>query len=422
MNIAYFTNFYHPVVNGVVRSVSAFRQALSDMGHNVFVFAQQASDYEDTEPFIFRYPAINLPIQIKIPAAIPLSPFMDRLLPSLKPDVIHTHHPFLLGQTAATKAEELGLPLIFTFHTRYRQYVHYFPAPQEAVQEFLRDAVDIWLGEYMQKCHHIIVPSESMKVLLHEEYGLTDQVTAIPTGVDIRPYQTADGRAIRAARGWGTDRILISIGRLAPEKNWKTLLEAFARALPVHPDLRLVLIGEGPSQDELKQLAEKLNLAPRVEFVGRLPFEQIPHYLKAADLFGFASTTETQGLVTMEALAASLPVVAVNATGTRDVIRHEREGLLTENNSDALADAICRVMADQTLYQNLKTAAEAHARDFDLTHQSARLLDVYQQAIEDKKANRTVTVPKAKTLLNVALGTGPLRQMRDLILPDTHKE
>ncbi|HLF88691.1 MAG TPA: glycosyltransferase, partial [Anaerolineales bacterium] len=293
MRIAYFTNFYHPVVNGVVRSVSAFRQALSDLGHNVFIFAQNDPDYEDTEPFIFRYPAVNLPIQVKIPAVIPLSPFVDRLLPSLKPNVIHTHHPFLLGQTAASKAEELELPLVFTFHTRYRQYVHYFPAPQEAVQEFLRDAVDVWLGEYMQKCHHIIVPSESMKEKLYEEYGLTERVTAIPTGVDIRPYQTADGDAIRAVRGWGTDRVLISIGRLAPEKNWKTLIDAVARALPAHPTLRLVLIGEGSSLDELKRQVHTLGIANRVEFTGRVPFENIPQYLKAADLFGFASTSET---------------------------------------------------------------------------------------------------------------------------------
>jgi len=422
MHIAYFTNFYHPVVNGVVRSVSAFRQALSDLGHNVFIFAQNDPDYEDTEPFIFRYPAVNLPIHVKIPAAIPLSPFVDRLLPSLKPDVIHTHHPFLLGQTAATKAEELGLPLVFTFHTRYRQYVHYFPMPQETVQEFLKDAVDVWLGEYMQKCHHIVVPSESIREKLYEEYGLTERVTAIPTGVDIRPYQAADGSVIRAARGWGNDRVLISIGRLAPEKNWKTLIGAAARALPAHPTLRLVLIGEGPSQDELKRHAHALGIANRVEFTGRVSFEDIPQYLKAADLFGFASTSETQGLVTMEALAAGLPVVAVNATGTRDVIRHGQEGLMTEDNSAALADAVCRVLQDQALYQNFKAGAQMRAKEFDLTRQSKRLIDVYHQAIEDKKAKRTVTVPKAKKFLNVALGTGALRQVRDLIRPENPRE
>jgi 1,2-diacylglycerol 3-alpha-glucosyltransferase len=415
MHIAYFTNFYHPVVNGVVRSVSAFRQSLTALGHNVFIFAQQASDYEDAEPFIFRYPAIQLPIQAKIPAAIPLSPFVDRLLPSLKPNVIHTHHPFLLGQTAAAKAEELDLPLIFTFHTRYRQYVHYFPLPQEAVQEFLRDAVDVWLGEYMQKCQHIIVPSESMKTSLKEQYGIEENITTIPTGVDLQPYQIADGAAIRAARGWQNDQVLISVGRLAPEKNWKTLIQAVAQTLPSHPSLRLVILGDGPSRDELKAFASELGIAPRVEMPGQIPFDDIPCYLKAADLFGFASTTETQGLVTIEALAAGLPIIAVDATGTRDVIRHGQDGLLTENDPAALAQALGRILENKTLFQFFKNATQQRARDFDLMAQANRLLAVYQQAIEDKQAHRTVIVPKAKNFLTVALETGPLKQVREII-------
>ena len=134
MHIAHFTNTYRPVISGVVRSVSTFRQALVELGHNVFIFTQQASDYEDTEPFIFRYPALDLPVFHDFPSTIPLSPFVDRLLPHLKLDLIHTHHPVLLGQTAASKAEELDLPLIFTFHTRYREYSHYVPLSQKFVQ------------------------------------------------------------------------------------------------------------------------------------------------------------------------------------------------------------------------------------------------------------------------------------------------
>ncbi|NJN43576.1 MAG: glycosyltransferase family 4 protein [Anaerolineae bacterium] len=143
--------------------------------------------------------------------------------------------------------------------------------------------------------------------------------------------------------------------------------------------------------------------------------KKIPLYLKAADLFGFASTSETQGLVTMEALAAGLPVVAVNATGTRDVIRHDLDGILTEDDPEALGQAIGNLLADETFYQKMKLAAKHRAKDFDLTRQSQRLIELYGEAIEDKQANRTVTVPKAKTLINMALETGPLKQVRDLI-------
>ena len=128
MHIANFTNTYLPVISGVVRSIRSFRDELTHQGHNVFIFAQEHADYIDQDPFIFRYPSLNLPTEIDIPTAIPISPFIDRLLPAVKLDVIHTHHPFLLGQTAATKAQELNLPLVFTFHTQYREYT--FPSQQ----------------------------------------------------------------------------------------------------------------------------------------------------------------------------------------------------------------------------------------------------------------------------------------------------
>jgi glycosyltransferase involved in cell wall biosynthesis len=398
MHIAHFTNTYHPVVSGVVRSVSAFRKALTELGHNVFVFAQDTGQHHDEEPFIFRYPAIKLPLRVDFPATIPISPFVDKLLPSLKLDVIHSHHPVLIGQAAVSKAEELNLPLVFTFHTRYRDYTHYFPLPQEIVQEFVKDAIESWLADYMGKCHHIVVPSESMRQILVEEYGLEDRLTAIPTGIDLRPYQDADGSAIRAQRGWGDDRVLISVGRLALEKNIKTLLNACAQVMRTNEDVRLVLIGDGPAWDSLHQSTRQLGIAERVEFTGKIPFEEVPAYLKAADLFVFASVTETQGLVTMEAFAAGLPVVAVDGTGTRDVVGHENEGLLTENDGAALGEAIQRILGDETLLSSYKQAAVEKARTLDIIHVAKQLQDVYSQAIDDKNAGRKVIVGKQKKL------------------------
>ena len=205
MHIAFFTNYYHPVVNGVVRSVASFREILMQQGHNVFVFAQ-ADTYKDIEPFIFRYPSLQIPLG-EISAALPVSPFVDQLLPMLKLDVIHTHHPILLGQTAARKAEELSLPLVFTFHTQYWEYTHYIPFPQEAIQEFLKSAVHRWLSEFMQKCQHIIIPSESMREILVRDYGLHSRYTVIPTGTNLEPFLRADGKSLRAEKGWKDETV-----------------------------------------------------------------------------------------------------------------------------------------------------------------------------------------------------------------------
>ncbi len=396
MHIAHFTNTYYPVVSGVVRSVSAFRQALTDLGHNVFVFSQHAGNYEDKEPFIFRYPAFELPFHNNFPVTIPVSPFVDKLMPPLKLDVIHAHHPVLLGQTAVRKAEELNLPLVFTFHTRYRDYSHYISLNQEIVKE----VIDLWLGVYMQQTQHIIVPSDSIRQLLADLYGVHERVSVIPTGIDLRPYQIETNRQqFRRQKGWGDDRVLISVGRLAKEKNWHTLLDAAAEVMRSLPDIRLIILGEGEERADLEKQAQQLGIAARVELPGAVPFADIPHHLFAADLFCFASITETQGLVTLEAMAADLPVVAVDASGTSDVITHEVEGLLTENSSQALAEAIIRVLGDDSLRESLRTAAQAKAEAYDIRRQAERLTAVYHQAIEDKKANRFVNVDKHKPLL-----------------------
>lgn len=402
MRIAYFTNFYLPVVNGVVRSVQSFRDALSAMGHNVFVFAQE-DDYEDTEPFIFRYPSIPLPGEIH--TALPVSSFVDQLLPKLKLDVIHTHHPFLLGQTAATKARDYGLPLVFTFHTQYQEYTHYIPIPQEQVQEFLKSTVMNWLREFMRKCQHIVIPSESMRSILVDHYGLVDRFTVIPTGIDTAPYKAADGSALRSEWGWHNDKIIISAGRLAEEKNWSILLQAFALAQKSYSNMRLVLIGDGPQAEELHELAGELGVAERVLFTGKVPFDEIPNYLKAADLFSFASITETQGLVTLEAMAAGLPVVAVAASGTRDILQNGKQGFLVENDAQALASGIIKLVESPSLMSRFKSAALRKSRTFENRRLAQKMLDVYEQAIQDKKEEIYVTVEDKNAISAQKVGT-----------------
>jgi glycosyltransferase involved in cell wall biosynthesis len=396
LHIAFFTNYYHPVVNGVVRSVASFREILMKQGHNVFVFAQADSSYQDNEPFIFRYPSLPLPLG-EISTAIPVSSFVDQLLPALKLDVIHTHHPVLLGQTAARKAEELGLPLVFTFHTQYWEYTHYIPFPQEAIQEFLKNAVHRWLIEFMQKCQHIIIPSESMRDILVRDYGLHERYSVIPTGTNLEPFLRADGKSLRAENGWQDETVLISIGRLAPEKNWDTLLKAFAKVFVEHPQVRLVLIGDGTARPSLESLASELGITDRVTFTGALPFEEIPRYLKAADLFAFASITETQGLVTIEAMAAALPVVAVDGPGTHDIVEHGKQGFLVENDPDALASGLNQLLSDSQKIKRFSSNALKKAKTFDVNQLGKQLIGVYEQAIQDKKENQYVTLGVEET-------------------------
>ena len=397
MRIAHFTNTYKPDINGVARSVTTFRDALTRLGHQVFVFAQEApQDYAETVPYIFRYPGVNIP-QFNYSVTMPHSPTVNKMLPSLKLDVIHSNHPIALGDVAAKRAKKLNLPLVFTFHTQYIEYadeytVAYLPFSQAFVEGIIAER----LAKYLNRCQHIITPSDSIKQNLADYGGLTERVTTIPTGIDLEPYRQADGQAIRRKYNWDQARVLVSIGRLAEEKNVKTLLSAVAKVMKQNDDVRLLLIGDGPQRSELEKYTRELGIAEWVKFTGRIPFEEIPAHLKAADIFCFASITETQGLVTTEALAAGLPVVAVNATGTNDAVTDGVEGLLTENDVEALAQALNRVLNDKALLAQLKVATVKKAESFDMMTQAQKLVAVYKQAIEDKKANHSIQVDMAQ--------------------------
>jgi glycosyltransferase involved in cell wall biosynthesis len=244
----------------------------------------------------------------------------------------------------------------------------------------------------MQKCQHIVIPSESIKEILVKNYGLEERYTVIPTGTNLEPYRCADWKSLRKEKGWQDETVLISVGRLAPEKNWDTLLHAFAKVCQQRSGLRLVLIGDGPARATLESLAAELGITERVAFTGSLPFEEVPCYLKSADMFTFASVTETQGLVTIEAMAAGLPIVAVDGSGTRDIVEHGKQGLLVENDAEALAQGIETLLSNPERLKRFKANSLKKSRIFDVNQLGKQLVSVYEQAIQDKKENRYVTL------------------------------
>jgi 1,2-diacylglycerol 3-alpha-glucosyltransferase len=389
MRIAHFTNTYKPNINGVVRSISTFRDALTRMGHQVFVFAQETRGYEDREPFIFRYPGIEVP-HYDYSFSLPVSPYIDWVLPALKPDVIHSNHPVLLGQVATEKSEKHNIPLVFTLHTRFTQYSYILPFSQAFVQGMMVDL----LARYMERCQHVVTPSDNIRQMLANYCGVGDKVTTIPTGINLVPYQDADGASIRRRYGLELKRVLVTNGRLSMEKNWKTLLAAVAPVFQKYDDVRLLMIGDGPLRHDLEDYMEELGIRERVIITGLVPFDEIPSHLKAGDIYCFASVSETQGLVTMEAMAAGLPVVAVRATGSRDVVDEGVQGLLTHNDSEALARAILRLLDDSALRARLRAAAAVKARQFDSSIQAEMMLAVYERAIEDRHRGQFVKVDR----------------------------
>ena len=388
MRIAQYTNTYLPNINGVSRSVEIFREALTALGYEIAVFAPDDGGSPEDDPCIHRYPAFEVK-KFNYSFSLPVSRTADLALVHFAPNVIHSHHPVWLGDIAAIKAEEMDLPLVFTFHTRYTEYSHYVPISQTITREAI-----LWkLTRYLRRCHHIVTPSDSITEMLAEQ-GITSQVTTIPTGIDLVPFRLADGTALRSLYGWESKKVLVSVGRLAEEKNWMTMLDACARVMYEDRDVRLLLVGDGPQREQLEAHTIELGLNRKVKFVGKVPFEQVPAHLKVGDLFCYASTTETQGLVTLEAMAAGLPVVAVDATGTRDVVVDGVNGWLTENSSLALAMGIKKILDGAGLRKHFADKNTEQIQRYDIRLLAQRLVEVYKQAEEDQAAGRTIQVEK----------------------------
>lgn len=389
MKIVFYANTYLPYISGVVRSMQFFREGLTARGQHVAIVAQGVPGYHAHDPQVVRFPAIPVPLYRSLALPVPLSFTHWRFINHFQPDVIHSQHPFILGDTAARTARQRGIPLIYTFHTQYHHYGSYVALPGWLISWLLFPLLRRMLRRYLKQCAHVIFPSASMLAEVQHFYGLERPYTVLPTGVNTANFANLDGRAVRNQRGWEAYRLLISVGRLGPEKNWETVLHAAAQLLPTSPDLRLVLVGDGPQRAALADLAANLGIAAQVIFVGQVEFETVPGLLAAAadsrGLFLFASQTESQGLATLEALAAGLPVAAVRGAGTIDIVRDGQEGYLTDPNPQALAAAARQLLTSPENWMNFQRQARQRAQDYDMMTLAEQLEGVYTQALLERK-------------------------------------
>jgi glycosyltransferase involved in cell wall biosynthesis len=381
MRIGIFTNTYKPDISGVIRSISTFRNELIRQGHTVYIFAPETADYEDEEYGVFRYPAIKVPAKVNFPLAIPVSPYIDWVVPRLKLNVLHSQHPILIGEEAITFAKNLNLPHIFTHHTQYEEYTHYIPFNQNIVKTLQREVVRAHLIRSVK----IIAPTESIKALISEKYPeVKDRMRVLPTPINLERFQPQKLRPepIRQKYQLGEKFTFVSVGRLTPEKNFGVLLKAFARATTDYPEARLLIVGDGPNKKELSELAGQLQIADRVIFVGAVGYNEVPHYLAVGNAFAFASTSETQGLVMAEGMAAGLPVVAVDAPGNRDVVQNDLNGLLVENTSFALAEGMRQFLNNPEKCPTLSKGALKTAENYSVSQITIQLVEIYQEAID----------------------------------------
>lgn len=379
MKICMMTNTYLPHVGGVARSVSTFAEEYLRLGHEVLVVAPQFDGRPlpaKAEAIVERIPSLRnfngSEFSVRLPGAAALSARID----AFQADIIHAHHPFLLGDTALRVAMNKNVPIIFTHHTRYEDYTHYVP-----FSDALREVAIQVPTHYANLCDGVIAPGESIARTIRRR-GVTTPIEVIPTGIDVEAFRTADAAAFRTRMNIAPDaRVIGHVGRLAQEKNLGFLAEAVALHLTREPGAQFLVVGDGPWREEFKAVFEQHHVADRLLLAGKRTGRVLREAYRAMDVFVFASKSETQGMVVAEAMAGGAPVVALDASGVRDVVCDGGNGLLLPGNAsiEDFAAALGRMCADAGLREKLGRGARETANEFSREQSARRALDFYER-------------------------------------------
>lgn len=392
MNIVMLSNTYAPHVGGVARSIEAFSRQYRQLGHKVLVVAPEFDNMPAKEQNVLRIPALQHFNGSDFSMVLPVSGLLTDRLDAFQPDIVHAHHPFLLGMTALRIARYRQLPLVFTHHTLYERFTHYVPGDSPALRHF---AIEL-ATRYANLADRVFAPSESIAALLGKR-GVQTPIDIVPTGVELARFSQGNGIGFRQQLGIPGQAFLVGhLGRLAPEKNLSFLAKSVSQFIGKHiagkgevkscPEIHFLVVGAGPSEANIRNIFTEAGLAKRLHIVGVLTGQTLADAYHAMDVFAFSSTSETQGMVLTEAMAAGKPVVALDAPGAREVVQDTCNGrLLKEQTTSAFAAAL-QWVAEQPpeKKQVLTQSARDTAKQFSMTNTAALALHCYADLCNQK--------------------------------------
>ena len=383
MRILQMTNTYTPIVGGVERSIRSFVRELKKQGHEVMIVAPTFEGMPEKEEGVLRLPAIQKFNHTDFSVNLPIPGILEKLMREFKPDVVHSHHPFLVGDMALRLSGQYNIPLVFTYHTMFEEYLHYLPFHNEATKRFI---IELSAG-YANLADYVIVPSQSIYEVLQKRRVVTS-MEVIPTGIEEGRFSKGDGSKIRRWLKIPEEVFVIGhIGRLAKEKNLEFLAESTACFLSKTKSAHVIIGGRGAMEKNMRQIFHNKGVSSRVHFTGVLQGQKLVDAYHAMDIFAFSSVTETQGVVLIEAMSAGIPVVALDAPGARDVIEDEKNGrLIRECCVDKFKEGLLWC-ANRKFheFQNMKQACIRCSQLFSSRHCSCRLIEVYKTVQAQKK-------------------------------------
>jgi len=381
MRILMISDVYFPRVNGVSTSIKLFRKALMEAGHEVVLIAPEYADTTEDEKDIIRISSREVIVdpedrmmrigQIKR---------MTKTLKLRQFDIVHIHTPFVAHYAGLHIAKAMNIPVVTTYHTFFEEYL--FNYIKWLPKKMLRFAARHFSRAQCADVHTVLVPSTAMHEVL-QQYGVKTPMRVLPTGLDVEEFDIGLAEEFRQRNPIEENRpTMLYVGRVAFEKNIDFLLRMTGELVKTVPDVLFLIAGEGPATEILNKRIQALNLEKNVSFIGYLERDgELQSCYKAADVFVFASRTETQGLVLLESMLCYTPVVSTAVMGTRDVMGQGEGGLIAEEQEQQFAEKVKALLTDHVLKTKKTRQARAYAETWSDKSQAKKLTDIYMELI-----------------------------------------
>lgn len=391
MRIGLFTDTYPPYINGVSTSVYMLKQALEKKGHQVYIVTvnDELTKYKlEDDNKIIRIPGIPTGIyDYRLTGIYPLKAI--NIVKKWKLDVIHSHTEFGVGTFARIIAKQFGIPLIHTYHTMYEDYIHYitkgyFKKSSKKIVEYLT------LFYCDKTANELIVPTKKTYNLFKQKYGVEKNIYIIPTGIEVERFYKENiskkqVESLKNKLGINKDDFIITfVGRIAKEKNVDFLIDAHKDLVKKAKNIKLIIIGDGPELGFFKNKVSKMKLGDKIIFTGRVPWDEIPVYYQLSSVFATASTTETQGLTVIEAMAGGVPPICIDDESFKNVVIDDLNGKLFKTKRK-YKNIVIDLYNDRNKLKRLSKQARLNAEIHSSKHYAESVLDVYNHAIANKK-------------------------------------
>ena len=399
MKIVMFTDAYWPRVNGVTVSVDSFSRALIKAGHQVLVICSSYPEGLDTPDSIFENAEIEGgPRIVRVPSLPAFVTKEDRIakfnkwywvfkkVEDFNPNIVHVNTEMMIAGFGFMYARAHNLPAIYTFHTMWEDYApNYFPMIPAFVVKFI---IRGWQNSILYNSYRVIVPTPQIDVVVHK-YKPKMKTFLLPTGIDLELFNhdKAEGAVFREnleeqfPRLKGK-RILLFAGRVAREKNIGFLLDILPGILAKHPDVVLLIAGNGPDFDYYQDEVKRAGLEESCVFLGYLERKNLALIYTISDIFVFPSLTDTQGLVTLEAMLSGIPVVAIGVLGTITVMGGDNGGFMVKNDPAEFSARVLELLENRELYNRKSLEAKAHARAWSIEELAKTLVVIYETTIK----------------------------------------